>query len=183
MRLRLTVARLLFAGAVMLPLAAHGADLDDRRSPYAARAEQPYDDPRYRDLYADPPPRRAEPGYAEPRYRDDDRRYPPRAYRHDDYLEPMPVRPRFSEVPRREREPHCLPRREVHARLTSDGWSDFHDIAIYDRVAYVKAQRPSGQVFDLELDRCSGDIVSARRLYAPQQRPYAWGPPDHGRRY
>lgn len=175
---KVSAVQLLCAAAAMLPLAVNGADLDDRYSPYGGRAEQPYDDPRYRDLYAAPPPR-----HAEPRYRHDDRPYRSRDYWNDRTLEPLPAPPRFSDAPRYARDPHCLSRREVHERLTSGGWSDFHDIEVRDRVAYVKARRPSGQLFDLEIDRCTGGIVAARHLSAPDQRPYAWGPPLHGRRY
>ncbi len=178
MRLNGAVAGFLCAASAMLPLAVQGADLDDRYPPYDRRSERPYDDPRYRDLYADPPPR-----YAEPRTRDDERRYRPRTHRNDGYLEPLPFPPRFADTPRYSREPQCLSRREVYARLTSGGWSDFHDIEIRDRFAQVKALRPSGQLFDLEIDRCTGGIVAARRLPEREPRPYAWSPPLHGRRY
>jgi hypothetical protein len=70
----------------------------------------------------------------------------------------------------------------VHERLISNGWSGFRDIGLRGRVAYVTAQRPSGRTFDLEVDRCTGAILSARRLDAPE-RPYAWGRPYDDRRY
>lgn len=108
---RVTAARLLGALALMLPLAAQSADLDYREAPYGPRAESPYDDPRYRDLYADPEP--PPPQYVQPRG-DDYRPYPPlardHAYRDDDRLAPMPAPPRFSRPPHYDRQPPgCLP--------------------------------------------------------------------------
>lgn len=175
MRLSVSAACLLGAAALLLPPAAHAADLDEH---YPPRAESPYDDPRYRDLYGEdrPPP----PRYADPRY--EDRRYSP-SYKDEGYLEPLPRPPRFSEGPRY-RDPSCLTRREVHQRLAASGWSGFHDIEIRsERMAIVKAYRPSGRLFDLEIDRCTGGIVDARQIDGPEQRPYAWREPRYHRGY
>lgn len=182
MRLNILAARLLSVAVLGLPLTARAADMDYRAPPYDpyARSESPYDDPRYRDLYEDPP--RA-PRYAEPRYEDE--RPLPRSYKDDGYLEPMPVPPRFSEGPR-STPPGCLPRREVHERLVSSGWGDFHDIDLRGPLAHLKARRPSGRLFELTIDRCTGRIVESQQLSGPEPRPYAWRtspPPHYDRRY
>ena len=186
------------------------ADLDERGAYSNRYGSSPYDDPRYRDLYGDDepaPPRAADPRYSAPRYAaprtieprydkprygeprygdpggDDYRPYPP-STKDNGYLPPMQDPPaRYSQAPRFDRDANCLPRREVHARLAAGGWSSFHDIDIRGRIAYLKAQRPSGQLFDLEIDRCTGGIIAAHRLEAPE-RPYAWRqPPYSDRRY
>ena len=166
-------ATLLGAIALLAPVAASAADLDGDR-----RAEEPYDDPRYADMYADPPPPPHR--YGEPRYADPRDTYPP-STRDQGYLAPMQPPPRYSQAPSYERE--CLPRREIHARLRAEGWRDFHDIDIRGQTAYVKAQRPSGEVYDLEVDRCTGGIVTAKRLGGYPERPYAWREPQRYRGY
>lgn len=164
--------------ALMLPATARAADLDDR-DVYGRYTGSPYDDPRYRDLYADPPPPPGrEPRYADPRW---DAPPPPQAYRDPPYLAPMPPVRRFSED-RERRRGDCLSRRDVHERLAADGWSGFRDIEVRGEIAYVTAQRPSGRTFDLQVERCTGAVLSARRLETGA-RPYAWdGRPDD-RRY
>jgi hypothetical protein len=174
MSFRVAAARLLSAVAVMLPLAASAADLDDeaeyRTGP---RTESPYDDPRYRYLYEDNAPTRHY-GQPQPDYRP----YPPSA-KDDGYLPTVPLPPRYTQAPRYERHaPGCLPRAEIRARLLDRGWSGFHDIDLRGPLAYVKAQRPSGRTFDLEVDRCTGSIMSARPVDVPE-RPYAWRGPSH----
>lgn len=42
-------------------------------------------------------------------------------------------------------------------------------------IATVHARRPSGRLFVLTIDRCSGEIVSAQPLEA-RPGPYAYGP-------
>lgn len=151
-------AALLGAFALLVPAASIAADLD-------YRSESPYDDPRYADMYADPPP--PPPRYADPRD------YPPPGYREQPYLAPMNP-PRYAQVPRYDRE--CLPRQEIRARLHAEGWGGFHDIDIRGQTAYVKADRPDGQLYDLEVDRCTGRVMTARRIgYA--ERPYAYREP------
>ena len=167
-------------GALLLPVAASAADLEDRDGPYGRHAESPYDDPRYRDLYADPPPPPPPaPHYTHPRYAPPPPY--PRSYGDAPYLAPMPPPRRFSEAPD-DRRGECLARREVHERLLANGWSGFRDIEVRGQVAYVTAQRPSGRSFDLEVDRCTGTVLSARRV-GDYGRPYAAGRPYDNRGY
>ena len=42
-------------------------------------------------------------------------------------------------------------------------------------IATVRARRPSGRLFELTIDRCSGEIVSARPLEPRRFGPYAYG--------
>ncbi len=75
-----------------------------------------------------------------------------------------------------------MPRAEIKHRLLRQGWHDFHDPDLRGDLASVRARRPSGRLFDLTIDRCSGEIVSARPLeprpYGPYARPY--GPYAYG---
>jgi len=110
------------------------------------------------DLYED--------GYGEgpPRYE----RYAPA-----DFEPPYP--PRYAE-----RGDGCVPREVVHERLYSEGWGDFRDFEPRGRVVLVQARRPSGRLFDLTIDRCSGEIVDARPVFGARLGP---GPYAHGAGY
>jgi hypothetical protein len=183
------VAIVATALAIGLP-AAQAADLD-YYDPGPRRFGSAYDDPRYADLYGDtparppsierhyaapyPPPYRPQPDYAprptygygyppiprEPVYRDD---YAPRRY-----VEVDPYRRGY--------EPHrgngCLGKEQVRWQLERQGWQDFHDPYIGGQgVAFLKARRPSGRLFQLQVDRCSGEIIQARPL-EPRHGPFA----------
>ncbi len=201
MNVRWSAARLLTVGLLGLCLVAtsrtaDAADLDDGRPDTYSRYGSPYDDPRYRDLYG-PDHQRSHP----PPYRDD--RYaasPPVDYiprgstKDGAYLAPLPHPPRFAEAPRHlpRYEPRCVPRRVVRARMEAEGWHDFHDAQLRGGIAHVKARRPNGRLFALDVDRCTGDIVRAHRLernYAQDWRaPRDWrdryddAPPRNWRR-
>ena len=71
----------------------------------------------------------------------------------------------------------CLPREVVKERLLRSGWHDFHDGDVRGEIATVRARRPSGRLFDLVIDRCSGEIVDARPLEPRRIGPYAAGSP------
>jgi len=159
--------------AAALPTGAIAADLD--QGPAYDRRGTAYEDPRYADIYRYPD-RPAPPPYArpplprEPIYRDDERDY------HDkgDYRGP----PRYSYAdPRAPHAARCVPREEVRYRLTRLGWHDFHDVDLRGELATVRARRPSGRLFDLTIDRCSGEIVDSRPLEARPYGPYAYGAP------
>jgi len=170
------VAVLALAGAP----AATAADLNGPYGP--ATADSPYDDPRYADIYRDPePPRYGQPPLAEPcqeyTERCDEERHsyaePPDEHRRrwsgraeSEYLAPMPYAPRFEyrRTRRAEVQPECVPRREVRRELIRDGWSEFHDLEIRDGFAFMTARRPRGQLYRLQVDRCDGEIVQARRI-------------------
>jgi len=167
-------ARLLAVAASCLPFAAGAADLDYSAppyDPYASRHGSPYDDPRYRDMYEIPA--------APPRYAPPPRSFT-RSYRDDGYLPPLNAPPRFSDAPLYDR---CIARGEIRSRLADDGWGDFHDLDIRGEVAFVKARRPSGRIFELKVDRCTGDIVRASPLGPIYSGPYAGGDPRHDRAY
>ncbi|HJU31024.1 MAG TPA: hypothetical protein VJ740_06210 [Hyphomicrobiaceae bacterium] len=153
---------------------AQAADLDE--GPPPDRYGSAYDDPRYADIYkyprppayvpAPPPPYAAAPLPRERVYRDDDGPdydHSPRRY---SYTEPVP--PYAS---------GCTPRALVKERLFRQGWRDFHDADLRGGLATVRARRPSGRLFELTLDRCSGDIVRAEPLEGRPWGPFAYGPP------
>ena len=161
---RLAAASLI---AAMYLAGAPGASAADLGEDYGPRYGAAYDDPRYADIYRDPvpqPPRRYE------QYEEE--------YDADDY-DPQ----RLAEVPPYVRDrPYahdrgCMPRREIRYRLKAEGWDDFHDIEFRDGTALVRARRPSGELYELRVDRCSGDVVHARALHGPVWGPYAYGSP------
>ena len=57
------------------------------------------------------------------------------------------------------------------------GWHDFHDGNVQGDIATVHARRPSGRLFALAIDRCTGEIVSAEPLEPRRFGPFADGPP------
>ena len=71
----------------------------------------------------------------------------------------------------------CVPREVVRDRLLSEGWGDLRDFDPRGRVILVQARRPSGRLFDLTIDRCSGEVVDARPVFGPRAAPgpYAYG--------
>jgi hypothetical protein len=160
---------------------AQAADLYD--GPPPDRYGSAYEDPRYADIYKYPGPApyavpqpRPYPGpYAglpiprERIYRDEgygyDRGYDdgPRRYSHVD------PRPSYGG--------HCVPREVVKDRLLRQGWHDFHHGNVQGDIATVHARRPSGRLFALAIERCSGEIVSAHPLEPRRFGPYAYGPP------
>jgi hypothetical protein len=169
---------------------ANAADLDYRSVPQD-RYGSAYEDPRYADLYAPAPPRAPviqhhAYGYApiprEPVYRNDEPRYveprhdeprfhdpaPPRRYGYQPY---PPAAPRYAE------RPGCTTPRAAQRALEQDGWRDFANLNLRGDTAFINARRPDGRAFELQLDRCTGDLVSARPL---GHRPY--GPNVYGER-
>lgn len=163
------VSLALSAGA----LPARAADLD--YGPIPSERFSAYDDPRYRDLYG-PTPRHEAPFY---------RAVPPgpvppgTIYGPPDTYGPAPRRYSYEREDWRERQ-GCVPRGEVRRRLVDDGWRDFQDLDIRGPHALVRARRPNGDVFDLRVDRCTGEVVNAELLRRGAYGPYA---EDHGRRY
>jgi len=166
---------------------ARAADLDE--GPPPDRYGSAYDDPRYADIYKYPngpqaygvpppgaygrpyagPPPYAGPVPRERVYREEedyDRGYAP-GPRRCSYAEPgVPYAPG-----------RCAPRELVEERLYSEGWRDFHDGDVRGGLATVHARRPSGRLFVLTLDRCSGQVVSAEPLEGRPYGPYAYGAP------
>jgi hypothetical protein len=157
-------------------LPAQAADLDERYEP-GPRYGSAYEDPRYADLYGRPPapppsyghPYPARPIPPAPIYRDHERYDPP--YR------------RYSDAPRSYAHEACTPKDEIQHRLRSEGWNSFHEPRVIDRnTAFVNARRPSGRLFELKLDRCSGTILASRPLEPRRYYgPYTYyGPNTYG---
>jgi hypothetical protein len=165
------LAAAVIAAVVVGAPGARAADLE-----YGAgdRYSSPYDDPRYRDLY-EPSPRYTE------RYAYEERTYRPpvppnHVYRDDDY------------APRRYAENYrfggsCLPRHEIRQRLRDQGWADFHDLEIRPDIAVLRARGSRGHLYDLSIDRCTGEIVHARPLEHFVPGPFAYGPRRWARPY
>ena len=99
-----------------------------------------------------------------------------------------PPSSKYSDLP-----PHkgsCVRSEHVRDRLTGMGWRDFHSgKAVSPTTVTLRARRPSGRLFELRLDRCSGEILVARPLelrplrpydYKGPDRPPQWGPYGHG---
>ena len=171
MRSLILVAGLLAAtGAVSV--SAKAADLDE--GPPPDRYGSVYTDPRYADIYRRPErpfagtpplPYAGPPLPRERVYRDDEEAPPygrPPRYSYDD------VRPGYGA--------QCVPRDVIRDRLTRHGWHDFHDGALRGNVAVVRARRPSGRLFELTIERCSGEIVNAYPLEGRVFGPFAYGP-------
>ncbi|MFM9938514.1 MAG: hypothetical protein ACKVP7_03335 [Hyphomicrobiaceae bacterium] len=145
------------------------ADLDYGRLP--DRYSGAYEDPRYRDLYG------PDEKYSHPQHYH--RPAPPHiplppatVYRDHDIYRPHPQARRYSEA--------CVPREEVRRRLIDEGWRDFHDPELRNGTARIKARRGSGDLYDLQLDRCTGEIINADLIRRGGYGPYAQ---DHGPRY
>jgi hypothetical protein len=155
------------------------ADLNYRDEPN--RYGSAYDDPRYADLYGSrPPPPPAPPIYPRPYaygYGPPPGPVPP-APIYRDYERPPIHRP-YAAAPYRS---NCVPKDEVKYELQREGWTDFHDAQVIDgHTAIVRARRDrNGRMFELKVDRCTGEVVSARPL-EPRPGPYA--DYDGNRRY
>jgi hypothetical protein len=77
----------------------------------------------------------------------------------------------------------CVRSEQVRDRLTSLGWGDFHaGKALSPTTVKLRARRPTGRLFELRLDRCSGVILEARPVELSPLRPYYSykQPPEHG---
>ncbi|MFM2423497.1 MAG: hypothetical protein RL291_2027 [Pseudomonadota bacterium] len=168
---------------------AQAADLD-YRTPPSDRYGTAYADPRYADLYGQrervPPPYKpyAHPGYAPPHvpipqapvYRAPHDEYEPRyGYAPPPAYAPPP---HAYEPPRRApgRTAGCLPKQVIERELVADGWRDFHAPEVLNsQEAHIRARRPDGRLFQLRVDRCSGEIIAARPLFTPGYGPQTYG--------
>lgn len=59
----------------------------------------------------------------------------------------------------------CLPRRAIRDRLRDDGWRDIQKIDVRGSNVILTAERPNGQIFDIKVDRCNGEIIDARKAH------------------
>ncbi|NOU05698.1 MAG: hypothetical protein HOO99_05895 [Hyphomicrobiaceae bacterium] len=153
--------------------------------PYEERYGSAYEDPRYADMYgreparpktytyrydAPPPPPPVDYGFRAPVPRE-------RVYRDDSYKDYS-----YKDYGRRDdgygerhaQKPGCTPKDVVQRELERDGWRGFHDAHALDRnTGTVKARRPSGRLFELRIERCTGDVLAARPLEPLGYGPYA----------
>lgn len=143
----------LLAAAALMPATGHAADTgddDDAPGTYNRKA---------------PPP-----GYNNRDDDDDDDRPPAKRY-----SGPPPMAPpgynRYSGPPLPPAGMNCARSEQVRQRLTEMGWQDFHGGQQQGDMVVMKARRPSGRLFELTLQRCSGQIVEVRPL---EGRPYAF---------
>lgn len=143
----------LLAAATMIPAASYAADPgDDDDVPGAYKRKAP--PPGYNNQYDDD---------------DDDDRPPAKRY-----SGPPPAPPpgyKYSGPPVPPAGMNCARSEQVRQRLTEMGWQDFHGGQQQGDVVVMKARRPSGRLFELTLQRCSGQIVEVRPL---EGRPYAF---------
>jgi len=170
---RLAAASAVAASLFVTAIPARSADL------YAPpRYGSAYDDPRYGESFGDDPP--AEEHYAEP-----DEFEAPYQRRHadtDDFNNDFKDDAFGRRYDRYARNGDgCVPRHIAHERIRADGWRDFGEFQTRGNLVYMRARRPSGRLFDLTVDTCSGEIVDARPLFAG--RSYAGGPRRHWPNY
>lgn len=71
----------------------------------------------------------------------------------------------------------CVRIKEVRDRLTSLGWRDFHAGRPRHDLVTLRARRSNGRLFELTLERCSGQLVDARPLEPRTFGPYAFKAP------
>jgi hypothetical protein len=152
-----TLASSLFGLAAIITGPASAADIYDRGRASAN------DDPRYADIYGYPEPARP--------------LGPPRR----EYLAPMPPAyfdgprydgPRYDGPRRHSSTTTCASHHEIRRDLTEQGWSEFQDVELRGGSALIEARRPNGNLYQLKIDRCSGEILNANRL-GDRRSPYA----------
>lgn len=73
----------------------------------------------------------------------------------------------------------CLPRQAIRQRLRDDGWRDIQRVDVRGGNVILTAERPNGQIFNIKVDRCNGEIIDARKAhdavygeYRPRYRGY-----------
>lgn len=165
-------------------------------APVASAADlsgDPYDDPRYADIYRDGPPKssgryveRYEERYEErdrSGYKDsykDDSGYAGEGYDRHDGSDRYDGGDRYGHRQSYGRD-HCIPRHQIRRDLKEQGWHGFHGLQIRHSVVLLKALRPSGRLFDLKVDRCTGHILHAKACDGADYGRYAYDPRRHHR--
>ncbi len=165
---------------------AFAADLDDGEPPPPPSWKAPsWKAPSWKDEGYGYPPK----GVPPPSYYEDEDYGPPRGKKYSEDDDGPPPYQKYSDTP--PLKSGCVRSEQVRDRLTSLGWGDFHaGKALNPTTVSLRARRPSGRLFELRLDRCSGEILQARALdlsplrppYYGYTRPY-WGPYGYGAPY
>lgn len=95
----------------------------------------------------------------------------------DDHAAAPPPPPRASR-PRRVERVACLESWEIERRLEHHGWADIRAVATRRGVTRIRARRiDTGRPFLLRVDRCSGDLITARprlRAFGGFRHPRPW---------
>lgn len=95
--------------------------------------------------------------------------------RHRDYGHRYQLRDRYEAGPDWRSRQTCLPRRHIRRKLRRAGWRGFwrdfrrgrHD----GHISYARArQRGTGDRYELAIDRCSGEVLSAEFIAGPNRR-------------
>lgn len=108
----------------------------------------------------------------------------------DGYPVPMPPPTSYSEAPppparplppKRVERLACLESWELERRLAHDGWTDIDAVQTRRGVTRIRARRDdTGRPYTLRVDRCSGELISARPSYRvfgehrPRVRDHRW---------
>lgn len=79
------------------------------------------------------------------------------------------------------RAPGCLSKDTIQRELIAEGWRDFHAPQIIGQTeANLRARRPDGRLFELRVDRCTGDVIAARPLDERGYSDRGYGPQVYG---
>lgn len=112
---------------------------------------------------------RPEPQYEQPAYREDERPYHPSAApdQYDEAPPPYSARHRADN----DAQPGCLSRWRIRNSLSNAGWVDMKPVGRGGPAITIKARRAeTGNVFLLDVDTCTGEVLAARRHYL---RPFS----------
>lgn len=60
--------------------------------------------------------------------------------------------------------PGCLTPTKIHKKLRSMGWWDFRRLSLAGEAFRLEARHPSGSIYYLKVDLCTGKVIGARRL-------------------
>lgn len=56
----------------------------------------------------------------------------------------------------------CIPKRRIRRQLRREGWRGFRRGRVRGNIGYMVArQRDTGEIYELAVDRCTGDVISA----------------------
>ena len=122
--------------------------------------------------------------YDDRQYRERDRDRYRGSLKDNDYLEPMERHPRYSEDEGRANGRYgCTPRDQIRQRLLAEGWRNVQRVHVRPNVVVIRAYRPSGRAFELQLDRCTGEVLAQRPSRFGPFGAYQQGPRRYGSSY